>query len=228
MKRSWTQETDVHNLHKQGYRMTTLYWKERDERIRCQAVIEALRKQLKEAFYATENVEVRQNEVQDMLDVTFTNYKNLSQTLEILTQKEDNTPLNNEMAQIKEILENSAQQQHDDVEQLKIRHAKIVSQLNNERKNQVLEYENHGLEIKLAKEKMVKEVTVSTFNNLVDAIVHLSQKESGEPLNNEMAQINHIVQDSKKTYAMEMARVEIDYSERLKKMYENCNKNNTK
>ena len=107
MESKLRQETDVHKLHKKAFRIAKMYLKARDEATSNGAVVDALRKQLSEAFDAVENVETRKDMVHDMLKLTFNNYKDLAQTLKTVTQKEDNTPLNNEMAQVKQILHNS-------------------------------------------------------------------------------------------------------------------------
>lgn len=229
IQRKLTQETDVHKLQKKACRLAEMYLKARDQATSNGAVVDALRKQLSEAYDAVENVETRKDMVQDMLTLSFNNYKNLAQTLETLTQKEDNTPLNNEMAQVKQILQNSNEKQYKDVEELKNKHAQIASKLNDERstRNNKLESDNYGLKIKLQRQESGKDATMSSYYDLMKLILNLAQKSNGEPLNNEMAQIVCAVKESKKTHSTKMTHVECDYLERLSEMYD-WSKNNSK
>lgn len=230
MESKLRQETDVHKLHKKAFRIAKMYLKARDEATSNGAVVDALRKQLSEAFDAVENVETRKDMVHDMLKLTFNNYKDLAQTLKTVTQKEDNTPLNNEMAQVKQILHNSSEKHYKDVEELKIKHAQIASKLNDERstRNNTLESENYGLKIKLHRQESGKDATMSSYCDLMELILNLAQKSNGEPLNNEMAQIVRAVKESKKTHSMKMTHVECDYLERLSEMYDWSKNNSTK
>ena len=226
MAASWTQVTDVHKLQQQGIKMTELYWSERDERKRLEMLVQELRKQLNESFYVVENVETRKHQVQDVLDVTFKNYANLAETVVKLSSKPDNTPLNNEMAQVISIIDESVDKQSKDVEQLKQHHAKIVAKLDSQRRtsNKVWQYENCGLQIKLEKEKKVKELTVSKYNDLIDTVLNLATKENGTSLNGEMEQVVQVMNESKRSYGIDMARVEIHYLDRLSEMYDKCKK----
>ena len=226
IQRKWSQERDVAKLQKRGRAMELLMLKERSQRKHLEIVREALREQSEENYDTIEDLDMREQRNKDVLDATFTNFNNLSNTILNLTKKNNNSPLNLEMAQVKQIVEDMMQKQNDDFEKMQKHYNDRALKIINERKNRprTLENEVKGLQIQCEKYKVLHEALGEIYTDLCDSIVHLTHKENGEPLNNDTAQIATLVQNSKKEYSGRVAMVGVHNCERLLKMFEDNKK----
>ena len=126
------------------------------------------------------------------------------------------------MAQIKEIIDNASRKQKADVDKLKQRFCNRMTKLRFEiaSRPKILE-ENpiHFLKIDKEKEKNLKNVSLSKYNDLIDMIATLAQKANGEPLNAEMAQIVNAVKESKREHERDISKIMIEYIKRAQSIY---------
>ncbi|MGB1097277.1 MAG: hypothetical protein ACPG2Y_01620 [Acholeplasmataceae bacterium] len=134
MKKTWTDETNVAALQKQGIAMTLLMWRERER-------AENLSKQKEECLDTIDNLQMLRDRSEDTAQVTFGNLRILCDGILALSVKEDGTPLNNEMAQVVDLVHMVNDKQTSDIQSLKQQYLAQLKNVyqkkkNNKKKNQ--------------------------------------------------------------------------------------------
>ena len=124
MKKTWSDVNDTQALQEQGCRMTQLMWQERREKNKC-------RKKCEELVKENENLHLVWHRAQNMLDLTFGNFKNVLETILELSTKSDGSPLKNEMAQVVAVIDNIKQKQETDLQECKQNYLRRVAAANN-------------------------------------------------------------------------------------------------
>lgn len=128
MKKTWSDINDIQALQEQGGRMTQLMWQERGEKNK-------LTKKCEELVKENENLHLVWHRAQDMLDLTFGNFKNVLETILELSTKSDGSPLNNEMAQVVAVIDNIKQKQETDLQECKQNYLRRVAAAKNRLKH---------------------------------------------------------------------------------------------
>lgn len=229
IQQKWSNEQSISKLRKNGCAIEMVMYKERAQRKHLETLIDVLREQSEENYDTIEDLEMMENEHKDAFDATFNNLNILSNTLLKLSTKENSVPLNLEMAQVKQIVQDMIKKQNQDFAKMKQNYNERALKIINQRKDRprTLENEVKGLEIKCEKYKLLHEALCEVHNDLCNTIVSLTHKENGEPLNNDSAQIATVVRNSQKEYSDRVAMVGVHYCERLLKMFEENKKENS-
>ena len=104
MKDTWTRVTDVKELQEQGYIMTLLMWDEKDKRIFMEKWCKdaTTRNDLYEKKLGL--LEIRLKKYKHVAEIVDNNLRNLTQTIMKLNTKENGKPLNNEIAQVLQLV----------------------------------------------------------------------------------------------------------------------------
>ncbi|MGB1097620.1 MAG: hypothetical protein ACPG2Y_03405, partial [Acholeplasmataceae bacterium] len=128
MKKTWTDETNVAALQKQGIAMTLLMWRERHR-------ADMLSKQKEECLDTIDNLQMLRDRSDDHAQVTLGNLRTLCDSILKLSVKEDGTPLNNEMTQVVNLVHMINDKQTSDIESLKEQYLAQLKNVYENKKN---------------------------------------------------------------------------------------------
>ena len=227
MEQEWKHNSNVNKLQRKGIKVTIQYWKERDTRQHLEKVVESLRQQLNESFNCVEHNEYCKDKLTDELNITKNCFINASNTIMALSSKSNMKPLNNEMAQVFQILNNIHATYKQDLNKMERHYERIRQNIKRTilEKPKIMESKITGLNIFNERLSNMQRVTSESLNDLVDSIVQLSKKPNGEFKNNEMQQIAQLAMNAKKENSTKLNLVAINHCSNLIKLYdENCDK----
>lgn len=130
MKDTWDQVTKVEDLQQQGYTMTLLMWDEKARREDLEVMCKDYMTDNMSTMQKIDKMEMFMAKIGADAKVVNDNYNKLTESILALISKSNGSPLNNEMAQVMQLVKNSQKQMNSDKKLINETYLQRVSNLN--------------------------------------------------------------------------------------------------
>ena len=134
VQQKWKSMKNVEKLQQEGYKMEVRLIEERKHRQYLEKLHNDLYDHAAQCMKTIEILQVQERRTVNISNSMYKNFKNLTTTIENLSCKNNGKPLNNEMAQVVQIIKNVKQKHKNDVTNIVKQYQLDLSQLDKQSK----------------------------------------------------------------------------------------------